>query len=136
VSLIDDRGLWIRPLGDDVVECEEGAAKPPEVVRAGERFEACVALPVPVRTPVKAVAFGSPSADADPQPWIRVSVSPTDPPVVITLADTTMQAGFDIVMTRLATWVIEDRPRATSSSSCAPRWARPTTCSCATTAGC
>jgi hypothetical protein len=116
LSLIDDRGLWIRPLGDGVIECKPGAGKPPEVVKAGERFDACVALPVPERTPVKAVVFGSPSDDPKAQrpiqvpvdaPAVSPGVAPTpqvagtvgDPPVEITLADTTMRAGFDLVTT-------------------------------------
>ena len=116
VSLIDDRGLWIRPLGEGVIECERGAKKPPEVLPSGGTFDVCVALPVPQRTPVKAVVFGSPSADPDAQRPIQVPVSvpavspgvvPSPPdagkvgdqPVEIELADTKMRVGFDVVLT-------------------------------------
>ncbi|MGH3760530.1 hypothetical protein [Actinophytocola sp.] len=116
VSLIDDRGLWIRPLGDGVVECEAGASKPPKIVPRGQRFEACVVMPVPERTPVTAVVFGSISTDAEAQRPIRVPVAVPrvtrakpatpfvvgtvgEPPVEVTMADTTMRAGFDVVLT-------------------------------------
>jgi hypothetical protein len=115
VSLLDDRGLWIRPVGEGVIECS-GGAKPPEVVKAGEKFDACVAAPVPDRTPVTAVVFGAPSHAGDTQAPIRVPVSvaavaggksPTsrvvgrvgDPPVEVELSDSTTRAGFDVVLT-------------------------------------
>ncbi len=114
VSVLDDRGLWIRPIGDGVVTCSSTASKPPKIVPEGQRFDACVAMPVPERTPVAAVVFGSPGSSA--QLPIRVPVTvpvvprarPATPrvagtvgeqPVEVTLADSTMRAGFDVVLT-------------------------------------
>lgn len=115
VSVIDDRGLWIRPLGDGVVECTPTASKPPKIVPRGQKFDACVALPVPERTPVSAVVFGSLGTDPHAQAPIRVPVSVPavarakpatprvvgkvgEPPAEITLVDSTMRAGFDVVL--------------------------------------
>ena len=42
VSLVDDRGLWIHPIGDGVVECTSTASKPPKIVPKGQDFDACV----------------------------------------------------------------------------------------------
>lgn len=116
VSLVDDRGLWIHPLGDGVVDCTATASKPPRILPQGQTFDACVALPVPERTPVTAVVFGALSTDQDAQAPIRVPVSVPavprgapatprvagklgEPPVEVTLADSTMRAGFDVVLT-------------------------------------
>ena len=130
VSLIDDRGLWIRPIGDGVVECAAGEPKPPRTVARGQRFDGCVALPVPERTPVTAVVFGSPStsSSASAQPPIRVPVSVPavpraaaatprvvgkvgDQPTEITLADSTMRAGFDVVL-KPSGYLTDRRPTA------------------------
>jgi hypothetical protein len=116
VSVVDDRGLWIRPLGDGVVQCRATTPKPPKTLAPGKSFDGCVALPVPERTPVTAVVFGSVSSDADETPPVRVPVAirpvlrakPVtphvvgkvgEPPVEVRLADSTMRAGFDVVVT-------------------------------------
>jgi hypothetical protein len=116
VSLVDDRGLWIHPLGDGVVDCTATASKPPRILPKGQTFDACVAVPVPERTPVTAVVFGALSTDPDAQRPIRVPVSvpavprgaPATPlvagklgeaPVEVTIADAKMRAGFDVVLT-------------------------------------
>ncbi len=116
VSAIDDRGLWIRPLGDGLVECTATASKPPKIVPKGQKFDACVTMPVPEQTPVRAVVFGGVHAEPDAQQPIRVPVSVPavararpatprvvgkagEPPVEVSLADSTMRAGFDVVLT-------------------------------------
>lgn len=128
VSLIDDRGLWIHPLGDGVVECSAGAGRPPEELSRGQRFDACVTLPVPNATPVSAVAFGARPGDEQAPSPLRAPVSVPavaraepaapqvvgsvgDPPVEVTLADSTMHAGFDVVLTPSG-YVGERRPGA------------------------
>jgi hypothetical protein len=116
VSVIDDRGLWIRPLGDGVVPCTTNTPKPPKVLARGKSLTACVAMAVPEQTPVTAVVFGTPSDDSGATPPLRVPVAvpavtqskpaPSrvvgkvgDPPTDVTLADSTMRAGFDVVLT-------------------------------------
>lgn len=115
VSLVDDRGLRIRPLGDGVVPCTATTPKPPRVLASGKSFTGCVALPVPERTPVIAVVFGSGSDEEGARPPIRVPVvipavthskpAPSnvvgragDPPDDVTIGDATMHAGFDVVL--------------------------------------
>ncbi len=116
VSLVDDRGLWIHPLGDGVVPCTATTPKPPKVLTPGKSFTACVAMPVPEQTPVTAVVFGAQSDDSRATQPLRVPVAvpavtrskpaPSrvvgkvgDPPADVELADATMRAGFDVVLT-------------------------------------
>jgi hypothetical protein len=116
VSLVDDRGLRIRPLGDGVVPCTATTPKPPKVLARGKSFTGCVALPVPERTPVVAAVFGSGSDEDGATPPIRVPVvipavtnskpAPAnvvgkagDPPDDVAIGDATMRAGFDVVRT-------------------------------------
>jgi hypothetical protein len=116
VSLIDDRGLWVRPLGDGVVQCRASTPKPPKVLARGKSATACVAMPVPELTPVTAVVFGTASDDSGATPPLRVPVAvpavtqsvpaPSrvvgnvgDPPSEVSVGDATMRAGFDVVLT-------------------------------------
>jgi len=111
VAVLDDRGLVLSPVGDGTVPCAAGESS--RTVAPGQRFSACVVLPVPEQTPVGAVVFGTSGPGA--QPPIRVPVSlpawsrePAaanvvgkvgQPPVEVTLNDQTMRAGFDVVLT-------------------------------------
>jgi hypothetical protein len=103
VSALDDRGLWIRPLGDGLVECTATASKPPKIVPKGQKFDACVTMPVPEQTPVNAVVFGGvhaePAATRAKPATPRVVGKAGEPPVEVSLADSTMRAGFDVVLT-------------------------------------
>jgi hypothetical protein len=116
ISVLDDRGLWIRPIGDGVVPCSPDASKPPAVLPKGQQFTACVAMPLPEQSPVSAVVFGPPATDEGAQAPIRVPVKVPavprgkpasalvvgklgEPPAEVTLADTKMRAGFDMILT-------------------------------------
>ncbi|HEY0450070.1 hypothetical protein [Actinophytocola sp.] len=116
VAALDDRGLLLRTVGDGVVPCAPGGALPVESVPPGDPFTACVTLPVPERTSVSAVVFGTFGSEAGAQAPIRFPISvpavtsakPAParvvgklgaPPVEVDLAGTTMHAGFDLVLT-------------------------------------
>lgn len=131
VAALDDRGLLLRTVGDGVVPCASGGSTPAaERVPPGDPFTVCVAMPVPERTPVRAVVFGTFGSETGAQAPIRFPVSvpavtgakpaPAKvvgrlgaPPVEVELAGSTMRAGFDLVLTPSG-YLADRRPAAGS----------------------
>ncbi|MPZ83340.1 MAG: hypothetical protein GEV28_24280 [Actinophytocola sp.] len=131
VAALDDRGLLLRTVGDGVVPCGSGGATPAAgSVPPGDPFTVCVTMPVPERTPVSAVVFGTFGSEAGAQAPIRFPVSvpavngakPTTarvvgklgaPPVEVEVAGETMRAGFDLVLTPSG-YLADRRPAAGS----------------------
>lgn len=65
VGALDDRGQWLRPVGDAQVPCE-GRTEQPDGVNAGEEAALCGVLPVPAATLVVAIVFGDPAGQQAP----------------------------------------------------------------------